>query len=363
MLVPRRDSLDEPKHPVSSRRTVKHMAGVLCTDRVCKATTTSAPRSDHDQGFLGCKTAPGAPVVVPTIWCMTKPPTTTPKPAKKVPPGGARNRPVRVATEATGGIALSVQEEAFAVAVAAGAGLTAALRSTHPEYSAWAPASQNSKASEVGARPNVVARITQLREAAGKAGNITVTELLELHLRRIRADPRELASRERCACRHCHGIDHKWQRNDEEVRRDRQRHEDRQDARALKDLAPLGEFDPEGGSGFDETAPPSPSCPHCSGRGVLRTVVRDLSTLSPEGLALLGGVKDGRDGPQVILADKDPSLNAVGRHVGFYATDNAQQHAEVDYAALAQQTILDLQEIHDRQAALVEDRKRLRDGA
>lgn len=165
--------------------------------------------------------------------------------------------------------------------------------------------------------------------------NNAAADLVAIHMNRIKADPRELSTHDRRACRCCWGKGHGFQRTIEELRANRQRHADQEHARALKDLAPGPAFDLEGGTGFDPSAPPNASCPECRGVGVLRTTIADLSKLTPEALALFDGIRETKDGIAVILADRDTSLNAVGRHTGFFEADNEQAAVIVvqDHAA------------------------------
>jgi hypothetical protein len=51
-------------------------------------------------------------------------------------------------------------------------------------------------------------------------------------------------------------------------------------------------------------------------------VAGNVDNLSVEGAALLAGVREGKDGLLVLTNDKIASLNAAGRHIGFFTEDS-----------------------------------------
>lgn len=89
-------------------------------------------------------------------------------------------------------------------------------------------------------------------------------------------------------CRHCHGTNFEYQRTHAEFEADWDEY-----CKDPKKKA-KGPFDQKGGSNFDETLTPNPSCPNCNGKGLpqqQRIILKDLNHLSPEAHALISGIK------------------------------------------------------------------------
>ena len=73
--------------------------------------------------------------------------------------------------------------------------------------------------------------------------------------------------------------------------------------------------DCSGGFNFDPKREPHPDCPECAGNGVSNVVYTDTSkTNSP----LYGGAKMGRNGPELILRDRDKALDNLAKYLGMF---------------------------------------------
>lgn len=136
------------------------------------------------------------------------------------------------------------------------------------------------------------------------------------------ADPSELIAYQVECCRHCHGIEHRYQWYEVEFQHacekyDEERQEVEDEGRVFKKKPP----DERGGFGFDPNKKPNPNCPHCSGRGVERTVVTDTRDLSPQAKLLYAGVKVTKEGIQVLMQDQAKALEQVARHLGMFDKD------------------------------------------
>lgn len=128
------------------------------------------------------------------------------------------------------------------------------------------------------------------------------------------ADPRELVEYVYKCCRYCHGIDHQYQMTPRQLRDREDEHKAMVAAAKVDKTAPKpGVLDTLGGLGFDQNRDPHEDCPECNGNGIPRLVLKDTRHLSPGALALYGGVKEGRDGIEVKVADQRPYLEMLAR--------------------------------------------------
>lgn len=168
--------------------------------------------------------------------------------------------------------------------------------------------------------PWVQAAITEARQRIAANLEITAEKAVSAAWAIVMADARELVEHVIGCCRHCHGIDHRFQRTEAEMERDRAKHAKAQD---------IGEtntdFDEEGGTGYDARNPPNPQCPECWGRGIGRTHIKDTRSLSPQAAALYAGIKETKEGMEVKMHSRLDALEKVFKHLGLYEKDNKQK--------------------------------------
>lgn len=139
------------------------------------------------------------------------------------------------------------------------------------------------------------------------------------------ADPRKLVEYRRRCCRHCHGKGFAYQRTDAEYETARAYHEER--VRKFNagggpvdddDEQDPGEFDEQGGGGFDRTRLPHERCPECRGEGKEEVFIHDTDELDDEALALYAGIEQTRDGVKVIMHDQARAREQLGRHLKLF---------------------------------------------
>lgn len=156
--------------------------------------------------------------------------------------------------------------------------------------------------------PIIEARLTALGETMGDETEFTVARALQDFLDLARADPNELIGLRVGCCRYCHGPDHQYQWTPAEFATATSKAE--QADQPLPDVA--------GGLDFDRTLPPNPACPECRGEGETRIVPMDTRNLSPGGKMLYQGVKQTKDGLQIVLADKSKALENATKIIGGF---------------------------------------------
>jgi phage terminase small subunit len=67
---------------------------------------------------------------------------------------------------------------------------------------------------------------------------------------------------------------------------------------------------------------PHPSCPECAGYGQGRAVLKDTRYLSPSALALYAGIKQTKEGVQVLTHSKLDAMEKLLKHLGGYNADH-----------------------------------------
>jgi phage terminase small subunit len=136
------------------------------------------------------------------------------------------------------------------------------------------------------------------------------------------ADPRKLIEHRRCACRHCWGVGHAYQWLDpEEFVAEYQRIVNLQAAavEAKKDPAQYVEPSDLGGYGYNPTRKPHPECPKCFGEGFSDTLAKDSRDYDEQTALLYAGVKQTRDGLQILTRDQGKYTEMVARHLGMFS--------------------------------------------
>lgn len=162
-------------------------------------------------------------------------------------------------------------------------------------------------------------KIPKIREEIDKCINkikqkqiLSIETILNDATAVLNADPRDLVSLLRGACRYCHGRDHLCQYTDSEQNRRRLLYQQTDDWQVRR-IA----FDNEGGIGYDTTAEPHPDCPECAGEGIERITMRDANQLPPDAVKLLAGWKQTKNGLEVVMRSKDAARETLARYLGM----------------------------------------------
>lgn len=210
---------------------------------------------------------------------------------------------------------LTAQQEQFAQHYAVHRNGSAAYRHAYNVRPETSDQSIAVNASKLLGDANVTLRILEIVDAA--TANLDATRDLTAAARAWwdiwTADPDELIGLRVGACRHCWGDDHGFQWKEHEY------------LKAMEDWERLVKITPDlpmpdigGGFGYRRTAAPNATCPVCEGEGLERVVARDTSKLSPGARKLYGGVKQTRNGVEIIMADKVKALENATRMLGGF---------------------------------------------
>jgi phage terminase small subunit len=156
--------------------------------------------------------------------------------------------------------------------------------------------------------PLIVEGMKYMREQVVERTGVTASDVLLRFLDIADADPDELIGLRVGCCRYCYGDGggYQW----------RQREYMEAVAKAEKNDDPLPDI--AGGFGYDHTAAPNHDCEECRGEGIERVVARDTSKLSPGAKLLYGGVKQTKNGIEIIMADRVKARESVARIIGAF---------------------------------------------
>lgn len=149
-------------------------------------------------------------------------------------------------------------------------------------------------ASQIYRNINVAKAIREMEKRVSQRYTANLDELVNQLVAITRADPNQVSQYRRVNCRYCWGEDHRYQyRDDDEY--------DRAEKKAAKD----GKSPPEyGGVGFISNVDPNPECPRCNGEGVGEIKLGDTRDLSGDERAYYLGVKQTKNGIEVITESK-----------------------------------------------------------
>lgn len=207
---------------------------------------------------------------------------------------------------------LTDKKEMFAQHIFQGMRATPAYRLVY-DTSKMKPATVNDTAHKLHRSPEVAQRIEELRrertERVMKSAENYVRELAEMAF----ADPSELTRFRVAPCRHCYGIDslYQWSNEIEFGLALSKAFEDMVEAKDVpRD---------DGGYGYDVEAEPNPACPVCLGDGVGSVQIADTSRLSPSARRLYGGVKQTKNGIEVLIRNQDAAFKLLGEHLGVFS--------------------------------------------
>ncbi len=181
-----------------------------------------------------------------------------------------------------------------------------AYRRSHDPFVSSYVASLRGKA--LAEHPLIVEGMKYMRDQVTERTGITASEVLLRFLDIADADPDELIGLRVGCCRYCYGDGggYQW----------RAREYMDAVARAERNDDPLPDI--AGGFGYDHTLEPNHDCEECRGEGLERVVARDTSKLSPGAKLLYGGVKQTKNGIEIIMADRVKARESVARIIGAF---------------------------------------------
>lgn len=169
--------------------------------------------------------------------------------------------------------------------------------------------------------PKIAEEVQKAMEERSERTEITADMVLRRWWDIATADPNELIHLRRLNCRHCHGIEHKYQWKDkeeyEEAVESAIASAQEKSAKDEEKVEPIIPSD-SGGYGYDRLADPDPECPVCRGEGRLDLHMADTRKLGAKGRLLYAGVKQTQAGIEIKMHDQGKALENVARHLGMF---------------------------------------------
>lgn len=163
--------------------------------------------------------------------------------------------------------------------------------------------------------PKIQATLKAEGDARAEKLNVTPDMVAKRLWEIATANPNEIMQHRRACCRHCHGVDGKYQWTEQQFFEQVARAK-----RAAKPgTAPLLP-DGSGGFGFKETRRPNPDCTECAGEGVDRVYIADTRDLKGGAALLYAGVKTTKDGIEIKFHDQAKAIDQFTKLVGFDVT-------------------------------------------
>lgn len=180
----------------------------------------------------------------------------------------------------------------------------------------------NAAVTELLTNPSVASYIEQMKTDAEFVAELSVAWVLKQYMQIATADVNELIESRRVCCRYCHGVDFKYQWvsadewaeelahvMDSNARLEKSRAQDKPSPRVLPSF--------DGGDGFHANREPHEGCPHCFGNGSQYTFVHDTRKLKGSAKLLYAGIKQTKDGVQVLMRNQDAALDYLAKYLGI----------------------------------------------
>lgn len=167
----------------------------------------------------------------------------------------------------------------------------------------------------IAKRPHVAQEIATLRAKAADDAMISAAQIFQEWLDIATANPGDIVHHRRVPCRHCHGLGFKWQWRATEFA-DAVAATTAHNATAAPDKQrPMPEL--KGGTAYTTELAPHPECPACDGNGEGEIFVADTRYLTGKAAKLYAGVKQTKNGFEVLFRDQDAALLNLARALGM----------------------------------------------
>ena len=227
---------------------------------------------------------------------------------------------------------LTPQEERFCLGVICERSPGVAYAKVFADPGARTMPAATSRAIQKMQQPRIKRRIEQLQADFTAIAKVEISAILREWIDIARADPNEIISYQRRACRHCWGVGGAYQWVDESEFADAMADAlDENAKRARAGGAPRQLPVADGGFDFDHTRPPAADCRKCRGEGVGRVIVNDTTQLSGPAAKLYAGVKVGKGGQiEVLMRDQDAALANIARALGAFEPKAKEPEGQLD---------------------------------
>lgn len=200
--------------------------------------------------------------------------------------------------------------------------------------------------------PRVQDAVADLASARARRLGIDAEELMRLWSVIVTLDANELTEHRRVCCPYCWGVDHQRQYTPSGLEEAIKQHErERQKRLKADEDDDIGEFPEYTDAWYDKRRPPSEDCPECFGEGVPEVFIHDTRKLSPAARAVYAGVKETREGIEVLTLSKEKAAENLARALGMFR----EKDVEVNFAVVSSD---ELTRIYEEKMAIARERQR-----
>jgi phage terminase small subunit len=199
-------------------------------------------------------------------------------------------------------------------------GTQAAIRAGYSERTA------QEQASRLLSNVMVQAALRELMADRVKRLEIDADEVVRAWESIATANPNELSQFRRLCCRHCWGEAFGYQYTPGEFLKAKIRHEEKRAELLSKSggKSDIGDFAGLDGDWYQKHRDPNSECPECFGEGVGETFLQDTRKLSPAALAMYAGVKEGREGIEILTSSREKARENLARSLGIFKDKEAE---------------------------------------
>jgi hypothetical protein len=168
-------------------------------------------------------------------------------------------------------------------------------------------------------KPKVQVAVETLASARARRLGIDAEELMRVWSAVVNLDANEISQLRRVCCPYCWGREHQRQFTPAGLEAAKRQHDkDRARRLGIDSNDDIGDFPPYEDSWYDKRKPPAEDCPECHGEGMAETFYADTRHLSPAARLVYAGVKEGRDGIEVLTMSKEKAADNLARALGLF---------------------------------------------
>ena len=207
-------------------------------------------------------------------------------------------------------------------------------------------------------KPSVREAIETLASARARRLGIDADELMRMWAAVVTLDANEISQLRRVCCPYCWGEGHARQFTPSSLEAARTKHDLERQRRLKADQNDdIGEFPAYTDAWYDKRRPPAEDCPECHGEGVVEVFFADTRNLSPAARLVYAGVKEGRDGIEVLTMSKEKAADNLARALGLFK----EKETEVNINMVSGDELFRLyedkmQQARERQALVLSER-------
>lgn len=207
-------------------------------------------------------------------------------------------------------------------------------------------------------KPSVREAIETLASARARRLGIDADELMRMWAAVVTLDANEISQLRRVCCPYCWGTDHQRQYTPSSLEAARLKHERERQRRMKADQNDdIGEFPAYTDAWYDKRKPPAEDCPECHGEGTVEVFFADTRTLSPAARLVYAGVKEGRDGIEVLTMSKEKAADNLARALGLFKDKETEVNINLVSGEELYQLYEDkMQQARERQALVLAER-------